>query len=266
LDGGGWSPRYVPICVSGSLSLDFHGSGVTGCALRGLCRTLGSESWIAQPLTDPWAYTPGLPASEEPAAATGGELLLVTFARGRRRFERAYLELVSVDQVNASVSSEGSECADSGGGEPNPGSVALRGKSVEFGLGSRSSPWIGTRCAGPLQGDLERALPVARIPLATILDGHATLSLDRTRSFSAGGFAGTASSLIVVRFGRAHVQLGNPSARPVAIACGSAPLPPMNSAPLRAPWVMNEPRALAVRCEGLGHGGQRVARTSESAP
>src|SRR5437763_16659477 len=86
---------------------------------------------------------------------------------------------------------------------PNP-PLQRAGLTIRF-LDTGTS-LLSTRCAGPLDRDVIAAAPQATISLGRALRSQTTLDLSGTRSFAAGGFAGTVSSTIRLRLVRSSTR------------------------------------------------------------
>jgi hypothetical protein len=189
------STTRMSVCASGTVTIDFHGDTATGCAARGLCGYQGSESWSA----------------EAPPGALGfgstGLLDIDSVSFHGRRAYSATLFFGGIQPLRARVSRSGSAatCTDRFGQGPGAINGRVKGGQLTLGLGGPES-WIGTRCAGPLQSDVASALPRVTVPLRPVLNGEQTINLAMTKGFAHGGFAGTVTSTLVLRLGRATTK------------------------------------------------------------
>ncbi len=179
----------IPVCARGGITVTFVGDPAS-CAAAGLCGYAGSDAFSLQ---------------------GAGDLSLVTV----RRRGRASTS-VSLFLNNGAVSSvvdrtagpgEYSSCSDTTAGEPgeNVGgffSAAASGPRVSLGLASSGSAALGTRCAGPLIGDLRDALPTETISLGSLAGGDRLVDLGGTHPFTAHGFTGTVRSTVMLALGR----------------------------------------------------------------
>lgn len=200
------SRTEIPVCIRGKLTIEFHGDAPSGCATSGVCAYQGNESWRPdEPLP------PGERVDSSP-----GDLDILAFSHHGRRAEQATLLASSLQPLTGRVTRTGSQtvCSDSVGDGPGFLSSEIVRGTLRVGFAA-SQPWIGTRCAGPLYADVLRALPVGRIALNAARHGRTTIPMALTRPFAAHGFAGTVSSTITLRLGRARTSTlgGTPSSR-----------------------------------------------------
>jgi hypothetical protein len=200
LGGSGESQLVLPVTVSGTIAIDFHGSTAGGCAPLGRCELSGTE-----------VFDPG---------RSGVLVVLKARVRGKRVLA-GVLELgsghsiVTTSHTERTTASGGTAtCGDAAAsllqaqflsaGLTNSLSIRIGGSAFPFG-----QPIFGTRCPGPLDSDVTSLLPSRRLPRAVLRHGG-TIDLSTTRPFSRGGFDGTLRSTMVLRFGRGrHPNLGN---------------------------------------------------------
>ncbi|HEY5316851.1 MAG TPA: hypothetical protein VIJ20_02650, partial [Solirubrobacteraceae bacterium] len=192
------SQRTIPVRFAGQLTVDFHGDAATGCASRGLCGYAGTVSW--QP------------------PRTGILEILALRAHGRLE---TVLELVpgslgspetpfgGVTTAHVQLSSTplgappavGSSCLDAAGSGSSFGLPLAHGR-VTFALGDAQPSLLGTRCAGPLDGDVMPEIPAPTLPVGAILPGRTAVNLTGSHSFASHGFAGTVESSLTIALGR----------------------------------------------------------------
>jgi hypothetical protein len=183
----------IPATLIGQLTVGFHGDPASGCAQRGLCGYSGTVAW------------------RPPASA---QLEVITYGRGPTATRE--VELLGSAQNAVGVNVGGQTTADVGE-TASPGvssscldaavsgetlTLPVRGERVTFTLAGAVPALLGTRCAGPRDGDVVGLLPAPTLTLAAVRRGHATISLAAAGPFSAGGFAGTVQSTIAIRLGR----------------------------------------------------------------
>lgn len=190
----------LPVAVSGSIAVDFHGSQAAGCAALGRCGLSGSE------VLDP--------------GKRGDLVLAVERIRGKRKLfgllalgERGSVSTVAHTE-RASAAGPPGMCGDLNA--PISGISLLNARpasSLSVRVGGSSVALLGddlfvTRCPGPLESDLLPLLPSRRLPQSVIRHGG-SMDLSTTRPFTAAGFAGTLRSTVVLRFG--HRRRNSPS-------------------------------------------------------
>ena len=190
------SDTDLQVCATGALTVTFAGDPATGCAADGLCGYAGAETW-------------------QPGAV--GDLDVSRFEHRGRRYDDATIFLggpgvtarskVQRARANGSASSC-SDQSDQGGFFALP----VRGRRVSVGLGHADPPFLGTRCAGPLDADLAAALPSRTVALSRILRGRDTIDLTGMKRFAAHGLAGTVRSTIVLRLRRPRRPSSSPGA------------------------------------------------------
>ncbi len=189
------SDTDLQVCVTGSLTVTFAGDPATGCAAHGLCGYAGTETW----------QSPGL-----------GDLDVSRLEHRGRRFDDASMFLgapevtarstVRRSQANGNTSS----CVDQSQGQGGFFRLPVRGTRVSVGLTHADTPFLGTRCAGPLDADIAAALPSRIVALRRILHGRDTIDLTGIQRFAAHGLAGTVRSTIVLRLGRPRHPSSSP--------------------------------------------------------
>jgi hypothetical protein len=189
----------LQVCVTGSLTVTFAGDPATGCAAHGLCGYDGTETW-------------------QPGGL--GDLNVSRLEHRGRRYDDATIFLggpgvaarskVQRSQRNGTTSSCGDRSRDEGGFFPLP----VRGSRVSVGLRHADEPFLGTRCAGPLDADIAAALPSRTVALSRILHGRDTIDLTGVQPFAAHGLAGTVRSTIVLRLGRPRRSSGSHGSSP----------------------------------------------------
>ncbi len=186
------STTEVPAQLTGSLTVAFHGDRTAGCAAQGLCGYAGTV-----------VLSPGSGAD-------------VGIERFRHRGHATYAAALSLGggQFGAMTAarvqrSGGGLCGDATSPFVTVPATISRGV-VTVPLLAPGGTLLTTRCAGPLDSDLSSASPQIQLPLGQLLRGRRTLDLSGTRSFAAGGFAGTVTSTLRLGLGRPSTQ---PSAR-----------------------------------------------------
>ncbi len=177
----------------GKLTVSFHGDAGAGCGRYGLCGYAGAELW--------WPDRPPPPGTF--GYQSPGGLDILTLSHAGHRSVQASLIGASDAPLSATVTRAASSaaCRDSAGTGPTELSARIVHGMLTVGLAG-AQPWIGTRCAGPLDADLAAALPFGTIPLVAARKGRTTIDLQMMRSFSAHGFAGTVSSTLAIVLGR----------------------------------------------------------------
>lgn len=118
--------------------------------------------------------------------------------------------------------------------------------------------WIGTRCAGPLDADVARALPELVLPLARAARGRHLFSIAGTRRFTGSGFTGTVDSTV-------ELFLGRPRSALVSAPRGTDLEPQLaTGATVRVlsvtgkVWVHASATPTSASCASLGACGQRT--------
>jgi hypothetical protein len=189
ISGGGPIPiayrsLTVPARVSGALVVSFRGDRAAACERRGVCGESGTIVW-----------TPAHPA--------GLEIDGYTTRKGT-----FYSVDLGIDQNNdisngggtadADIDDAGSVCADAAYTGADL-SFPVVHKNVHISLvgGGLST----TRCGGPLDSDLRRALPETTLPLSELARGSRTIELRDDRHFASHGLAGTVTSTLSVSLG-----------------------------------------------------------------
>jgi hypothetical protein len=193
------SETNVPVAIGGQLTVTYHGDTGTGCAAYGLCAYSGTV--VARP--------------------TSGSFDVETYRyAGRIRhmvalvFEPRISGYTTAAVVQrASPGGQSGTCVDAsasdfGGGFPTQ---LARGGSVTVRLLAAGGSLLATRCAGPLDGDLQSVSPAATVSLRKLERGGVSIDLTGTRPFAAHGFAGTVTSTVVLKLGAGHSSPSNPS-------------------------------------------------------
>lgn len=195
------SEANLPVAVKGQLTVTFHGDPATGCAAFGRCAYSGTI--VVRP--------------------TSGSFAVVTY---RRRGETGYLVQLAFPPPESGYTTaavvqrsspgvQGGTCADA---QPSDFSVSptqpVHGGSVKITLLGPGGSLLSTRCAGPLDRDLETASPTATVPLRTLERGRISINLSGTRPFAAHGFAGTITSTVVLKLGKPQPSNPNPTFPP----------------------------------------------------
>ena len=194
------SVTTLPTSASGELVVSFHGDPATGCARRGLCGYSGTivlrpgdptvtviKSRIRRRITYQVSFLPGF-----------GDQATLTLAQVQRAGAGAPVGL----------------CADAAQPNSLPSSTS-NGVRVTLALLQRHTSVLGTRCAGPIDGDVASAARSVVVPIKTLLRGHTVVAMSGTHGFAANGFAGTVSSTVAIHVGAPHRQAGGgqPSAK-----------------------------------------------------
>lgn len=188
LFGSGGQPRpassvtNIPAQTSGQVEISFHGDAESGCLSQGLCGYSGTV-----------VVRPGASAAVQVSGVR---------SHGRIAYDVA-LDLAPPETIAAArvTRAGGGTCADAG--QPSillPGTV--ESGEVSIPLFQRNGSFLATECAGPLDGDLAAAGPQMSLPVDVLLRGNRTLDLSGTRSFAAGGFAGTVTSTLRIALGK----------------------------------------------------------------
>jgi hypothetical protein len=182
--------------AGGTMKLEFHGDKGTGCERRGLCGVSGTVTSAVKQREGGFGFL-----------TTGSGMVfgsISVFVSGIAR---------------ATVHTEGApDCVDESARTIDtyslaaiPGHPAVVGlgsalfadlSGVSFG-GSAGDDVFGTRCAGPTADDVVSAMPRAFVR-RSVLGGRRsfTVRLSPIRVFAAGGFAGTVTSDLRLRFTR----------------------------------------------------------------
>lgn len=178
------SMTQIPGQLTGDLTVAFHGDPSSGCAAQGLCGYSGTVT-----------LSPGF----------GAEMVLGRF---RKRGQATYQVALSLagdlteEGTTAQVQrSGGGLCGDATSQFVTLSATITRGV-VTLPLLVPGGTLLSTRCAGPLEGDLSSASPAIRLPVTQLLRGRRIVDLSGTRSFAAGGFAGTVTSTLRLNLGR----------------------------------------------------------------
>ena len=177
------------MCTTGTVTVSFHGDQATGCGRAGLCRYSGTDSW-----------QPG----------TGDLSVLLLRVHGRRQYF-ATLSWNGDYPLRSSVAhavspGQTASCRDSQSLSPTSGlnlyrPGEARGGVVRIRLLGDGAATLPTRCAGPLDVDVQRAAPAGSLLGAQALKETQTVSFAGARTFTAHGFAGTMYSTVVMRTG-----------------------------------------------------------------
>jgi hypothetical protein len=178
----------IPARFAGTLTVAFHGDPSTGCAPQGLCDYHGTV-----------VFGPG----------SGALVAVDRFRRNGRIAYDATLELGD-GQVQPVVAAHvqragGDVCGDATNPFMSP-TATINGGVVTMPLLASGGALLTTRCAGPLDGDVSSAAPEIQLPLTRLLGGGTTVDLSGTRSFAAGGFAGTVTSTLRLTLGKPRTQ------------------------------------------------------------
>ncbi len=197
----------LPVCVTGSLAVTFTGDPAAGCAADGLCDYSGNES-----------YTPG--------RQSVGDLNITTIAYRGRRVTTATLSIggpgaLSASAVQRTVSTatgtQTTSCSDdagSGGGLFAAFfNLHATRRHVTIDL-ARTSPILGSRCAGPLAVDVASAMPFRTVPVRTVQRGDTTIDLSGGGQFAAHGMSGTVASTLMLAVGRPQRVRQIPARKP----------------------------------------------------
>jgi hypothetical protein len=186
--------RQIPFCVSGAVTVAFHGSRSAGCAAHGLCGYRGTASW----------------------RLVGGQVLATESATHGARswttmpvFDSGAQRLQTVRRAGGKVRGR---CTERGSANGIFGQeTRVQRDRAEFVLPSGGVDVWRDRCAGPPSADLPR-LVNPRVPFSQSLHGVARTSVSRTRHFAAGGWAGTVVERLTVSAGPStRLPFGNGS-------------------------------------------------------
>lgn len=179
----------IPVTVDGELTVAFHGDAGTGCAAAGLCGYSGTI--VARPGSG------ALSVTTYRRRGRVGHLVELAFAPVLTGYTTAALV------QRSSPGGQGGTCEDaqtaSFGTAPTQ---PVHGNSVTVTLLGAGGSLLATRCAGPLDSDLQSAVPTATMPLRTLERGGVTVDLSGTRPFAAHGYAGTITSSVVLKLGK----------------------------------------------------------------
>ncbi len=195
------SEASISARMQGDLVVTFRGDAAAGCAAQGLCSYSGTI--VVHP--------------------HDGQLGIVTYRRHGRIGHLVFVSLGSPEngyatsaRVKRSVSgAPAGTCADAQNSLlSGQSSAPNHGGMVTLRLLAPAGSLLQTRCAGPLDGDLSSASPVATIPLARLLRGRIVLDLSGSRTFASHGFAGTIDSTVTMKLGKPRKQSGNASFPP----------------------------------------------------
>lgn len=203
----------VDSSLTGTLAVSFHGDPAAGCAARDVCGYSGTILWRPQ--------------------SQSGELTIFSARRGGS--EQVGLSLSGSDSLLPTVSSvvsraragaASASCADTNAPDVG-GFLPAGGGRVTVRALTSASAVLTTRCAGPLDADVAASLPSVSLPARALARGHRRIDLGGTRSFAAGGFAGTLSSTLALHLGGTtslSPRQTPPRGRTVAVRVVSAPL------------------------------------------
>ena len=195
------SQAQAPLTASGAITVEFHGDPAAGCAQRGLCDVTGSVTWRPDPHGTLSAYrlhTPHGPALFVSASLVGEDL-------------GGSPSTTSATQRSAA----GAACADVVTERFSPlsgqtsGGVVRIGAGLSGGFGGAPADIFANRCPGPLMPDVAKLLPSAAVRFSDVAKGGRTIDLAGERALSAGGFAGTVRSTLVLRMGPGHSSRGS---------------------------------------------------------
>jgi hypothetical protein len=195
------SLTQIPVRFDGQLTVQFHGDQATGCAARGLCGFSGTVIWQPPPT---------------------GSLTTDTFRRHGKIQYDAFLELLGQNRPAAPPLGGGITTADvrfqpSGSGGPGStctdaaatgGNIQLHVhlRAASLTLADAAPALLGTRCAGPVIGDVAHMLAIRLIDVASLSHGRTTVSLASSGAFAGHGLAGTVTSTVGLTLGRPHRQ------------------------------------------------------------
>jgi hypothetical protein len=187
------SYTQIPVRVRGGVDIDFHGDSGAECLARGLCDLDGTVAW--KPLR-----------SAQLAVLRGVHRGRLTSAVLLNSYDNPFVGSAASTTARVRRALPGGDaatCADVVGAiygfveEPVQGNVVRIGVAGDEGSGMN----VGTRCGGPLNADVARALPVQRVSMSALRRGKRTIDLRGERSFSVHGLAGTVHSSVVLRLG-----------------------------------------------------------------
>ncbi|MDX6697277.1 MAG: hypothetical protein QOE65_674 [Solirubrobacteraceae bacterium] len=179
----------APMAIQGRVEVEFHGDRASGCAFLGTCDTAGHIVWDPGP--------------------RGTLLVLDTVLGGHRQTDGVVFLASGLDepasvvaQVRRGLDGAVATCADAGRSNAAPTLDPAGPGRLRFDLtGFGGEDLFATRCGGPLQADVARALPSPRVSLAAMRRGRLTVALPAERGFAGHGFAGTVRSSLVFRLG-----------------------------------------------------------------
>lgn len=192
--GGGATLRLTsaPVTVSGEIVERFHGDAATGCGRRGTCGYAGTVNW--RPSRTAALLVNGV-------IQKGRQTATATLAFGSGSGQPA----LTAARVHSAGG--GPACVD---GAPSDGfDLPVAGGTVT--LDMLRSGVLETGCAGPLGADVAGALPTPRIRVADLVRRTTALDLSGTRSFAAGGYAGTITSTLRLLVDQADASNLTPS-------------------------------------------------------
>ena len=190
--------RYVVEVRGGAMRLEFHGDEATGCERRGLCDVSGTVSSRVTATEPGFAFL-----------TTARGYLIGSIAAFVRGTSHAVVHTPGAPDCK-DVAARSIDSYTLAAAPGRPGVVGLgtssvdslgEGGGVSFG-GSGSDDFFGTRCAGPSLDDIQGALPRAFVKRSWLLRRHFTVRLSRLRTFTSGGFTGTITSNVRLRFTR----------------------------------------------------------------
>jgi hypothetical protein len=203
------STRDIGARVNGELVVRFHGDPGVGCAVRGLCQYSGTIIWT-------------------PAHSADLEVDALTDRRGTGYSLDLEIDQGSYDTNGGGTTDEdtragGVECADAASTGSDFSFPVSHGRA-RIELADAEPSLFGTRCAGPLAGDLASALPTASAVLSRLMRGETSFSLSGDHTFASHGFAGTVASTLSVslrrpgRWQRVRFKLSSQRRREVMIS------------------------------------------------
>ena len=186
----------IPVRLHGALAVQFHGDQATGCAARGLCGFSGTVIW-QPPSTGTIAVDTfrdrGRTEYDVSLNLSGGEFTIGPPVDGGT---------TTADVRFAPNGSAGSAsiCTDATATGADI-EMPVRFRAASLSLAAASPSLLGTRCAGPLQGDIASLLVRRVVDVATLSHGQAGVSLASSGDFAVHGLAGTVTSTIQLRIG-----------------------------------------------------------------
>ena len=180
--------------ATGEIVVSFHAAQATGCATHGACAYHGT---VVINLDG------------------GGDLRTTRYRTAGREVQTATLDLTAGAftsprstwaRVQRDLAGGGAaSCVDT---QPSGLVDGVRvGHFYRFALADLLTP---TRCAGPLPADLVGALPRLVVSDAEFAHGGGRVDLRGAHAFSADGFAGVATSTVVLRLGRPETLPASP--------------------------------------------------------
>jgi hypothetical protein len=186
------SEHDLPVCLTGTATVRFHGSRAAGCGPRGLCAYAGTDTW-------------------EPKRGT--LTVIVVSVHGRRRTLQMFtpgggsLAGVVTRRFGGRVAGTCRESSVPGFG-PLPSLRAVHDGRIALRMPRGGVDVWPSVCAGPLAADLP-PFPSIGLPVAQVLSGSAAATVDRSRPFSRGAFAGTVADHLKITTGLAEPGLGD---------------------------------------------------------